>query len=190
MSPRKYLFAGAMISFLIGCSEKDRITELENQLTALESRLAAEKKGTDMLHDVLRTLTSRHERLLEPYGDTYLTPGSSGYGLIFADLGPLTVSLKNVQAYANGSRITLEIGNLSSAAIVGLKTKVEWGPTDKEGLPIETKVRKREINFNEILQSGSWNVVEFVVEATQPQEIGFVRFKSASHGAIRLKRPQ
>ena len=59
-------------------------------------------------------------------GAAYLTPGAEGYSVVRADLGALTVKIDNVEPYANGSRITLQIGNLTSATINGAKAKMDW----------------------------------------------------------------
>lgn len=45
----------------------------------------------------------------------YLTPGDPSFSPIAFSLGYITVSLTNVRPYANGSKVTLSVGNILSA---------------------------------------------------------------------------
>ena len=67
--------------------------------------------------------------------NVYLTPGSDKYSIVKSDLGILTVSIQNIVPYANGSKVTLQFGNLSSATIDGLKATLEWGAVDEKDVP-------------------------------------------------------
>ncbi len=121
-------------------------------------------------------------------GVAFLTPGADGYSTIEMDLGKLTVSLENVQPYANGSRVTLHFGNTLAATINGVKATIEWGPVNQAGMPLNDAVHSKEVTFNEPFQTGRWTSVNVVLEGTPPAELGFVRIRGMTHTGIRLFR--
>lgn len=157
--------------------------EHERRIVALEAKL-------DSLADSVRMLlfTQRIQALTENADrSAYLTPGAEGYSVVTSDLGPLTVKLEDVQGYANGSRITLRVGNLTGATIDGAKADIEWGPTDQRGFAQEPTGSKQ-VRFSESLLPSSWTRVRVVLEGTSPADLGFVRIKDMTHEAIRLLR--
>jgi hypothetical protein len=119
-------------------------------------------------------------------GIAYLTPGTDGYSLIKSDLGYLTVALKDVQPYANGTRVTLRFGNLTSATINGATATLEWGRIDEKGSPKNGEARSRKVKFDESLKGGSWTQVQVVLDGVPPQEFGFVRVRDMTHAGIVL----
>ena len=167
---------------LNGCDQNPseintKITDLETKIITLETELS-DLKQKIVLQQMLNGLDK----------EAYLTLGSEGYSLIKTDLGNLTVSIVNVLPYANGSKITLQFGNLTSATIDGLKTKLEWGPVDKEGMPMNEKTKSRDVVFNESLISGSWTNSDVVLEGIPPTDLGFVKLQNVTHRGVRLGR--
>jgi hypothetical protein len=118
----------------------------------------------------------------------YLTPGADGYSVIRSDLGLLTVALKNIAPYANGSRVTLRFGNTTSATINGVKATLEWGSVDEKGHAINATAKSKNVTFNEPLRTGSWTSVAVVLEGVPATNLGFVRVKDLDHTGIRLSR--
>jgi hypothetical protein len=116
----------------------------------------------------------------------FLTPGDDGYSVIAMDLGKLTVSLADVKAYANGSRVSLQFGNLSSAYIEGAKAKVEWGRMNEDGIPDNATAKTREVKFSKVLAPGRWTKVDVVLEGVPPSELGWLRIRELTHSGIRL----
>jgi hypothetical protein len=105
-----------------------------------------------------------------------------------SDLGVLTVSIANIAPYANGSKVTLQFGNLSAATIDGLKAKLEWGSVDKNGRPNNENAKSRDVSFNEPLMSGSWTNSNIVLEGVPPQALGFIRLRDVGHHGVKLRR--
>jgi hypothetical protein len=116
----------------------------------------------------------------------YLTPGEEGYSVVKSDIGAITVSLKDVKPYANGSRITLQFGNILNATITGVKAKLEWGSVDAKGIPKNETQKSREITFSKSLRSGSWTKISVVLERVPPSDLGFVRVRELKHTGIIL----
>ena len=133
--------------------------------------------------------THSHARLLPSLDEiAYLTPGSDGYSVVQCDLGRMTVSLKNIEPYPNGSRISLQIGNLSSANINGAQARIEWGNVDEKGTPKNEEAHSREVKFAKSLRAGAWTTVPVVLEGIPPAALGFVRVKDVTHSGISLSR--
>lgn len=168
---------------LASCSgnQEARIAVLENRIAELE---AQNKKAADEV----RRLTNRvqfSETSRDLDGVAFLTPGDRGYSPLKFDLGYLTVSLEDIQPYANGSKVKLKIGNLTSARINGLKAKLEWGAVDTSGVP-KDEGKSREVSFEEALRSGSWTAVDVVLEAVPPADFGYLRVREVSNRGIGL----
>jgi hypothetical protein len=116
----------------------------------------------------------------------YLTPGAQGYQLIETDIGRLTVMLSDVQPYANGSRVTIQLGNPLSATVNGGAADFEWGQWDSRQLPIKRDSRR--VTFTTSLRAGTWTNVRVVLEGVPPGELGYVRISNMVHGGISLSR--
>lgn len=161
---------------LVGCNQDSRVAPLEVKIAALEKqveqlefqvRLQSEVKDWDQI--------------------AYLTPGTDGYTVVKMDLGTLTVSFANVVPYANGSKVSLMFGNLTSATIDGLKATIEWGSVDEKGRPNNKESKSREIKLTESLIPGAWTKTDVVLEGIPPTALGFIRVRDVGHQAIRLR---
>jgi outer membrane murein-binding lipoprotein Lpp len=166
-----------------GCTQDNRVAPLEGKVASLEAKTAALEKRMEELNFQVSFQASSQgwDRI------AYLTPGTDGYSAVKMDLGYLTVNLADIAPYANGSKVTLTFGNLTSATIDGLKAKIEWGPVDEKGLPKGEQGKSREISLAESLYPGAWNKTDVVLEGVPPTALGFVRLKDISHRGIRLR---
>ncbi len=147
---------------------------IQQKLTELEKKLA----------DVESTMRIRE--LLSDRSTAYLTPSDEGYSVISNDLATLTVSLENVAAYANGSRVLLRFGNVTSAAIDGLSVKIEWGSLDESGRPQNERARNKEFTIPRLLRAGSWTSVPIILDGVPPAALGFVRVREPKQKGIQL----
>lgn len=160
-----------------GCSQAStvdaaltgRVDSLTRALTALEGRV-----------EIMSLLDDGE-------GVAYLTPGNDGYSVVRMDLGQITVQLENVQPYANGTQVTLRIGNPLSATIQRLSMSLEWGSLLADGSPDNANARDKSVTFSEDLPAGSWSRLRVVLEGTPPDAFGFVRIRDVGHGGLRLR---
>jgi hypothetical protein len=175
----------ATAACVTGCVDKDSLKLLEDSLALTQQEVGELKTQVE----ALQNQQALAEFLQDADRTVYLTPGSTGYSVIRCDLGFLTVSLDNIQTYANGSRVTLQLGNLTNATINGAKASLEWGRTNEKGLPrLDAASRSREVTINRSLRPGAWTTVPVVLEGVPPSELGFVRVKSITHTGISLLR--
>lgn len=180
MNPKPTLISLLAISFLVGCNEDARVPSLESRIVALES-------ANKVLKDEIEMAKFQAD-ILDWDRIAFMKPGNDGYTTIRFDLGVLTVKLADVKPYANGSKITLNFGNLTSAKVDGLRAKLDWGKVDEKGNPQNDKAKSREVSFSEALMPGAWTSTELVLEGIPPTELGFVRLKEVGHRAISLRR--
>lgn len=182
---RSAVIFGVLLSVVLaGCVSDADVKTLREELETLKTKNAELDKELSSLRAQQRLSKFRDDAAVA----AFLTPGSDGYDVIRTDLGSMTVSLKNIQAYANGSRITLQFGNLTSATINGAKATLEWGRVDKEGIPENDSVRSREVSFAASLQAGGWTGVPVVLDAVPSTELGFVRVFDVKHTGISLRK--
>lgn len=180
-----WLLIGLPCIGTVGCADNTpQIAALQKKTDDLQAQIKTLKDSTDRMQQD----QSWDKLVRDSASVAYLTPGTAGYSVIETDLGHLTVQLANVAAYANGTRITLRFGNLTSATINGAKATLEWGSVDQKGNPENDKARSRDVTFNESLRAGAWTEVHVVLEGVPPQEFGFIRIRDMTHSGIVLYR--
>jgi hypothetical protein len=152
-----------------------QLDELKKTNTALEKRVSILERN-DKWRDFVDTAG----------GIAYLTPGTDGYSIVKIDVGFVTVSLENVQPYANGTRVALRFGNPTGATLTGGKATFEWGKVDAQGNAQNETAKSRDVTFTESFAAGGWTTVHVVLEGVPPSELGFVRVRDFSHQGMSL----
>ena len=180
-----------LCAVLLGCTPEQNNAVLEKRIGELETQLAQSSQSLGLLQNQVKELKSAKELndiVKEIDRIAYLTPGAEGYSTLRFDLGILTVQMVDVQAYANGSKVTLRFGNTLSSSINGLKATIEWGAVDEKGMPLSLDMKKKTMTFSETLRSGAWTGVQVILEGRSPANLGYVRVKDVSHTGIQLSR--
>ncbi len=167
------------VFILTSCGDSQKVKDLQARIDALETKVTTLESS---VADLQFSNTLRQYNKM-----AYLTPGSDGYNTIETTLGVLTVSLENIKPYANGSKITLNFGNVTSATLSDVKATLEWGAVDDKGLPVAEGVHARDVAFKKPFTQGAWTKAEVVLEGVPPVELGYVRVKNVTQGGIVLK---
>jgi hypothetical protein len=171
------------ILWLTGCVDESRVAGLEARVTELAK--ANEKIAS--LETQVRDLSFK--QMLKSWGEVaYLTPGSDGYASIRFDLGVLTIAIDDIQPFANGSKVTLRVGNPLAAKINGLKATIDWGEVDEKGMPKNEAGKSKEVVFTEQLPSGTWTRVNLVLDGVKTEKLGFIRVRDVGHQGIALSK--
>jgi hypothetical protein len=155
-----------------GPNNGEEINKLRTRLDSLESRVRMTELVQDLQRDEGRA--------------AYLTPGSDGYTAVRMDIGVVTVSVADIEPYANGSRVRLKFGNTTAATIDGAKMTIEYGPIDAKGYPINESTKTRDASFTESLPPGSWKTVPVILEGVPPTALGFIRVQNLTNTGIHL----
>lgn len=171
-------------ALLSACAERSEVRELSQRLEALEAKVSLVEQATE---DV-KTRQGVDRLVQDAERVAYLTPASDGYSALQTDIGPITLTLSNVEPYANGTRVTLRVGNPMSATINDASATVEWGSVGSDGQPQNDIARSRRVQLGTSLRPGAWTNVQLVLDAVQPAQLGFVRVRDVESGGISLLR--
>lgn len=179
--------ATALLSACGGGITAQEAATLKSEAADLRSGVATLQIKVAVLERQLDELVN-DELLRKAEGVAYLTPGSNGYSTARSDFGLLTFKLEDVQAFANGTKITLKIGNPLSATLNGLSAEIQWGGVDpKSRLPNEELPGgSRAVKFAEPVRAGAWTMAQVVLEGASPADIGFIRVRDVAHTGIGL----
>jgi outer membrane murein-binding lipoprotein Lpp len=184
---RKHLVV--LLVLLSGCAGRDELTAAQQQVADLKKASDALKADLAALRTEFDELKGEHalEQIMKDIDtEAFLNPGAEGYAVIQTDLGRMTVKIQNIEPYANGSRVKLMFGNLTSATVNGAKATIEWGSVTAKGMADNATAKQRKVTFNESLRAGAWTTVTVVLEGVPPTSLGFVRVKEFGHTGVSL----
>src|SRR6185436_9025943 len=101
---------------------------LRKELTQMMAELELLKRSVSRAHAQIRLNAPRYKAEFDP--------SESSYQAVDSNLGRFAVSVEDVRQFADGVRIKLNLGNLSSATYNGATIKISYGPrapTDSNG---------------------------------------------------------
>lgn len=162
-------------------SDRAEVEALAERIKALETERDAMKASLDTLRGM--AVKEAFRRMSE--GHATLSAADGGYSLVRADIGMLAMKIEDMAPYADGTKVTLSIGNPSNVTIRGLKTTIEWkdpDATETNSLAHESKV----VTFSNDLRPGSWTKVDVVLPKVKPEQLSQLSFSDFSHGSISL----
>src|SRR5205823_1719781 len=115
----------------------------------------------------------------EEHDTAVFTPASSGYSRIDAPSGTFLVAVTEFKPYANGYRVSLDVGNPSAARYKGAKLNVKWGkPFDPKANVTyenwEKSLRQADTTIQE-LRPATWNRVSVVLSPAVAEDTGYVQ---------------
>jgi hypothetical protein len=170
-------------SVLVGCQEQDVAAVVDAQKKSLESQkkvdaqIAAMKSQLDDLQKAVTVLRLDLNSTKSRYESALLDISSKGYERVDTTSGFFLVSLKEVKAYANGFKLTLQIGNPSSATYSGFSINAKWGKSfDKvnDYAAWEKSQHENKVTFTEKLLPSSWNTVDLVLAPAQKEDLEYI----------------
>ncbi len=192
------LLAISLILLVGGCpkgTQHGRSPDVEKEIADLKMaafRLEVLAQAVATMRDEIADLQQQVASLQvrdSTDGVAFLTPGSTNYAPLKFDLGILTVSLKDVTQYANGSKITLQFGNPLSSAINGFAAHIAYGPVDANGIPQMDLAKSKDASFATPFKPGSWTDEIVILDGMLPDKLGFILVSGAKHAGVSLIRP-
>lgn len=155
-------------------------------LSALPALSACGSKTEDRLK-VMEDRIDRMEKFIGRHDAVTLKPGQTGYSLLTTDLGRVAVAIADVQPFANGTRLSLDFGNPTSARLTGMKARIEWGANDSRGLPVVGgNVQSLAFTANQPLPPGAWRQYQVDLPGVAPTQLGWVRVSAFDSGTVDL----
>lgn len=168
------------------------ITELKEQLRQLQDKLGALGLKLSLLEDKLSL--DEHMINQKEFKRTTVELSEGGYRKLDTDDGTFLVGIDQVTSYLNGYKLTLLIGNPSSAMYRGFKVKIRWGTVysgafgDKKAFDEwEKSIQEKEQDFADVLEPGSWNKAAFVVIPAAAPQLGMMSI-SMTTGRVVLRQ--
>ena len=150
--------------------------------------LGCQPQTDDATTDRLDALSDSLAALSDAVGaEVDLTPGDSAYAVLRIDIGSIAVTLDALAPYGSGSRVSMTLGNLTSAGIDGLAATVSWGIPSSDGENSVVQGHSRRVTLSKSLPPGAWTKVSFALDSVPPNQIGFLRLGEASATSIRLR---
>lgn len=119
---RRYLrslLVGSVFA-LSACAQQSEVRELHQDVSALNNQMSKLNKETVKI-------TQQNALNVKSSNGVYLLPGSNTPARLNSQLGMLRMSIKDVAAGTNGSRVTLRIQGESSDPLPAFSGTVEWG---------------------------------------------------------------
>lgn len=162
-------------TFFVSCNEDPRVADLEERL-----RLADEQIKS-LRTDVISLKISR-----EFDGYTFLQPSEPSFSTMNLAVGSITVALKDVEAYADGCKVTLQFGNPLFCRINGVKFEVEYGSVDDRGILIEATKKTKKVTLSEPLQSGTFHDSVIILNGISPDKLGQLKIFNSSFEGVGL----
>jgi hypothetical protein len=190
-------FVTAWAFLIIGttaCQQRPdpRVAELEKQVATLRDSLEEVKLTASVLESTVNTLPESIRNTLHPASASFDPAKKEFQPVHSGDYGVFLVSLENIQPYANGYRVTFNLGNPMQVSFNGVEMKLRWGPTRpenwKEWAEWSKKLQELTQSVPNTLRPGSWNPVTVVIAPATAEQIGVIEVTEISTKTVALTR--
>lgn len=172
----------SLVALTSGCTQERpaqtaALNKAQAEIKALQARVktlaSAEKTDAEKLLDM--RIQGNMRRAM--YTDVDFDPADRAFERVDASygLGSFAIAIRNVAPYADGVRITLNIGNPSMATYDGLKLKLRYGERLQKGdyRGFFNSQKTRQVSIPSEILPGRWNSVHVILPQISPQKFGF-----------------
>lgn len=173
---------------LIGCQDAGTSAELaalKASVSSLEAKAAEfETTVSDVRDEAARTegaLLYLNSTVIADDSVTFDPSDDSAFQVLATSIGFLTVKPITVRAHANGSKLALQIGNLTNADIAGYELTLVYGPKQpdvSDPAAVNAWVAQRKTvtaKPKRELKKGAWTTVEVTLPEYPPEQVGQVQ---------------
>jgi len=185
----RYLAATVCAIVLAGCNQQQdedqnrRLAALESQIHRLDTLSSNEVEAIKYLNDQISPLQQSIWQLQRSTGGSYTEvdlASTGGYVPVRGRFGVFLVSVKNVEPYLDGYRVTFEVGNPQYATFSNLKIKTVWGSKFEYSKATNdvnyvenynASLKRKEFSQADKLLPGSWNKVSIVLSPAKSDEL-------------------
>ena len=156
-------------------------------------KTANELQRADIVKLAERLSSLESARLMQ--SDTaYLDPaGGSGYQYIQTNVTPVLLSFVESSPIGDGTKIRLQVGNLSNATLSGLGLTVRYNkrmPATGAGVEEWNRtLMSTDASDPKDIPAGSWANVDISLPGIKPDELGYLAVK-VNLDVLSLRRPQ
>lgn len=165
-----------------GDDRSRRLDVIDTRISDAEAEIAALKQGLDGQRAYAKLA---FDLLFESYSSVnnapaIFDPDDQGYAIARTQFGPIIIGPKSIAPHLDGYKVTLSIGNPTTARFNGFKLNVKWAmpsltsnadgsarATSQE----ESKPKEKEISYTEVLLPGSYTDISVPIAPAKPAEI-------------------
>lgn len=124
-------------------------------------------------------------------------PSVRDYSRLDSTTGSFLISVQGVKSYADGCKVALDIGNLTTATYKGFTMHAGWGqrnPMEKEEAALREypkwlgSLKEKNISFADELRPATWNRVELVLPSTKPEDFGYLELSNLETNTVSFLR--
>lgn len=158
------------VLILCGCDLTGATT---TQLDAQSGRIEELEKKVGQLENQVFFL----ELSKNPFETASFDPAADeGFQRIDTSVGTFAVSVEEVKAHADGVKVRLSVGNLTSATVSGATFKVKWGARrgNENFVEWQKALGEKEQKVTEDLRPGTWNPVTLTLPGLPPDKFGYL----------------
>lgn len=177
---------GMPLTVVLGQKPQPRVntsSDLDAKIVALEKRIVGLER---------RVYELEYQNRKDDTAVLDISRLDGPYQRLNANSGTFLVSLKNIERYLNGYKVTISIGNVSSATFKGFDLTMTWATAEPSiGANIDgwskwydSRKSKTETYTQELLP-GSWNQVEMILLPVRADELGYLEVSLATN-TVRL----
>lgn len=151
-----------------------RVSTLESESQALRDQIAAlDTRLGDAETKVWVLETSKN-----PYESAVFDPAAAtAFQRLDTTVGPLAISIEDVKSHADGVKVRLNVGNVTSATFSGGLFKIKWGSRFEKGanyMEWQKARRETEHKFTNDLRPATWNQVTLTLPGLPPDKFGYL----------------
>lgn len=151
------VFLFVLAAAMAGCSKHDSAV-MERLVAAEKAASAAQSASDDLRNQIAALRLAVNEQGESP---AFVSADESGYGIINTRHGRLVASVESAAPYLDGFKVTLSIGNLTSADFDGAKVHLMWGE----------KPNEKAFNITDTIRAGAFNNVTVVMSPAKPADL-------------------
>jgi outer membrane murein-binding lipoprotein Lpp len=146
------------VSCSVPADQSQEQAALATKVSTLQSRIDSLTTQTDALAksvDLLRNDANRYQTI-------FLNTGDKGYNRLDTTEGTFLIALANVEPYADGYKLKLEIGNPFTATYSGFAINATWG------------AHNQTISYPQKLLPATWNSIFLILTPAQKEDLAFI----------------
>jgi len=177
-----------------GVALKSDLGKVLDVVSILEEEQIKNRKSITELH----TSLFKHKYYPDLKDSRIFEPDSEGFYKIETGVGDLYVSLKNIEEYANGYKVSFQVGNPYEADILNAKASLLYGISYKEYKEQhkdsndkgyqnlfddwQNNLKKVEKSITEGFKRGKWNNLEFIITPAKSNELATLKLSLSADG--------
>jgi hypothetical protein len=182
-----------LLAGLAGCTQSNK--DYSSEIALIRSELSSVKHDLDLERRRGVDSNGRIQKLEasspQPADIALIDPaGPDTFQRINTNLTPILVAFYDSSPVGDGTKIKLQIGNISSATMDGIKLRVQYNvraPQDSSKIgEWNARARNQNVDLVDRLGPGTWTTVSASLPGIKPDELGFLAV-SAELGGVSLR---